>query len=212
MISYFLKYYDKLLDALLEHLELVVVSIVISLLVVIVLTLLCVYFNKLSTIFLSITSVIYSVPSLAMFAILIPLTGLGKTTAILVLVIYNQYVLLRNFLTGLQEVDRAVMDAATGMGMRKIQSLIWVQVPLAKKSLFTGVRLAIVSTVGIATIAASINAGGLGTILLDGLRTMNTNKIVWGSILAAGLALFSNGVLSLIEKRGNKNNAKEECV
>ena len=212
MISYFLKYYDKLLDALLEHLELVVVSIVISLLVVIVLTLLCVYFNKLSTIFLSITSVIYSVPSLAMFAILIPLTGLGKTTAILVLVIYNQYVLLRNFLTGLQEVDRAVMDAATGMGMRKIQSLIWVQVPLAKKSLFTGVRLAIVSTVGIATIAASINAGGLGTILLDGLRTMNTNKIVWGSILAAGLALFSNGVLSLIEKRGNKNNAKEERV
>jgi osmoprotectant transport system permease protein len=152
---------------------------------------------------------IYSVPSLAMFAILIPLTGLGKTTAIIVLVIYNQYLLLRNFLTGLHEVDKGVIEAATGMGMKKSQILLLVQIPLAKKALFTGIRLALVSTIGIATIAASINAGGLGTILFDGLRTMNTNKIIWGSILAAALAIFANGALNYVEKKFKKISGRE---
>lgn len=204
MINYFVKYYDKLIFALLEHLQIVLVSLLLSLLLAVMLTLLCMYFNILKKVLLSVTSMIYSVPSLAMFAMLIPLTGLGKTTAIIVLVVYNQYLLLRNFLTGLTEVDKAIIDAATGMGMKKIQILIRVQIPLAKKALFAGVRLAIVSTIGIATIAASINAGGLGTILFDGLRTMNTNKIIWGSILAAGLAVVANWALNRVEKKFNR--------
>ena len=158
---------------------------------------------------LGVTSMIYSVPSLAMFAILIPLTGLGKTTAIIVLVVYNQYLLLRNFLTGLNEVDQAMIEAAIGMGMKKSQTLVLIQIPLAKKALFTGIRLALVSTIGIATIAASINAGGLGTILFDGLRTMNTNKIIWGSILAAGLAVVTNYTLDYIERTYDKRQMKE---
>lgn len=208
MINYFVKYHDKLMVALLEHLQLVLVSLLFSLIFAVILTMLCIYFNILTKIMISITSMIYSVPSLAMFAILIPLTGLGKNTAIIVLVIYNQYLLLSNFLTGLHEVDKGVIEAATGMGMKKSQTLILVQIPLAKKALFTGVRLALVSTIGIATIAASINAGGLGTILFDGLRTMNTNKIIWGSILAAGLAIFANGTLTQIEKIINKKSVE----
>ncbi|MNN18525.1 Carnitine transport permease protein OpuCB [compost metagenome] len=86
------------------------------------------------------------------------------------------------------------------MGMNKMQVLFKIRVPLSKKSLFTGIRLAVVSTIGIATIAASINAGGLGAILFDGLRTMNVNKIIWGSILASGLAIVVNALLSKIEK------------
>ncbi|MDD3661331.1 MAG: ABC transporter permease [Lachnospiraceae bacterium] len=209
MITYFLKYYDKLITALLEHLQLVFISLLFSLVLAAIITTLCLYFDKLSKIMLSVTSMIYSVPSLAMFAILIPLTGLGKTTAIIVLVVYNQYLLLRNFLTGLNEVDRSVIEAATGMGMKKSQTLILIQIPLAKKALFTGVRLALVSTIGIATIAASINAGGLGTILFDGLRTMNTNKIIWGSILAAGLAVVTNYTLDYIERTYDKRQMKE---
>lgn len=191
---------DKLGKALLEHLELVVITLIISILIASILTIFAMYSKVLSKILIYIFSVVYSIPSLALFAMLIPVTGLGKVTAIIVLVVYNQYLLLRNFIAALNEVEPAIVEAATGMGMRNMQILFKIRLPLSKKALFTGVRLAVVSTIGIATIAASINAGGLGSILFDGLRTMDVYKIVWGSILSAGLAISINGILSKIEK------------
>lgn len=200
LIEYAINYSDKLGKALLEHLEMVVITLIISLLLVSILTILAMYSKVLAKILIHLFSVVYSIPSLALFAMLIPVTGLGKVTAITVLVVYNQYLLLRNFLAGLNEVEPAIIEAATGMGMTNMQILFKVRIPLSKKALFTGVRLAVVSTIGIATIAASINAGGLGSILFDGLRTMNVYKIVWGSILASGLAIGANAILSKIEK------------
>jgi osmoprotectant transport system permease protein len=155
----------------------------------------------LSRVLLNVFSMIYSVPSLALLALLIPITGLGRRTAIVALVIYNQYLLLRNFLAGLDGVDRGVVEAAAGMGMTHLQLLWQVQLPLAKKALIAGLRIALVSTVGIATIAASINAGGLGEILFDGLRTMNTAKILWGSLLSAALAVAIDRLLLLVERK-----------
>jgi len=146
-------------------------------------------------------SMLHAVPSLAMFVMLIPLTGLGRNTAIIVLVIYNQYILLRNFITGLNEVDHTAVDAATGMGMTKMQVFAKIRLPLSKKTLYAGVRLALVSSIGIATIAALINAGGLGAVLYDGLRTMNIIRILWGSLLSAGLAIGVSALLSLMEKK-----------
>jgi osmoprotectant transport system permease protein len=108
---------------------------------------------------------------------------------------------LNNFITGLNEVDQSIVDAATGMGMTEMQILFKIRLPLSIKALFSGIRLAVVSTIGIATIAASINAGGLGTILFDGLRTMNVNKILWGSILSAGLAIVVNALLGFSEQK-----------
>ena len=121
-------------------------------------------------------------------------------------VIYNQYLLLRNFLAGLDGVDSSVVEAATGMGMTHMQILWKVQIPLSRKAQIAGLRIALVSTVGIATIAASINAGGLGTILFDGLRTMNTAKILWGSLLSAALAVAIDRLLLLVERK-NENSA-----
>lgn len=201
MIEYGVKHYDKLLDAFMEHLELVFVTLVISLLIAMFLTVCAMYSTLLSKLLIHTFSVIYSIPSLALFTLLIPVTGLGKVTAITVLVIYNQYLLLRNFIAGLNEVEPAIIEAATGMGMSNMQILVRVRLPLSKRPLFTGVHLAAVSTIGIATIAAMINAGGLGTILFDGLRTMNINKILWGSILSAGLAIGVNALLGAIERR-----------
>jgi osmoprotectant transport system permease protein len=186
--------------ALLEHIELVVITLTISILLAALLTLLAMNSKLLTKILIHFFSVVYSIPSLAFFAILIPVTGLGKVTALTVLVIYNQYLLLRNFIAGLNEVDASIIEAATGMGMTNMQVLYKIKLPLSKKALFTGVRLAVVSTIGIATIAASINAGGLGSILFDGLRTMNVYKIIWGSVLAAGLAIGVNAVLGKIEE------------
>lgn len=201
MIDYFIKYYDKLLDATLEHLSIVFISLVVSLIIAAILTVVCNYSTVFSKFLVNLLSMVYSVPSLAMFALLIPVTGLGSKSTIIVLVIYNQYLLLRNFLAGLNEVDKSIVEAAVGIGMTKMQVLMKIRLPLSKKALIAGIRIALVSTVGIATIAASINAGGLGMILFDGLRTMNIAKILWGSILSALLAILMDGFLNLIEKR-----------
>ena len=201
MIEYISRYYDRLLQAALEHLELAAMTLVISLILAAGLTLLCSNSKTVSRILVNVLSMVYSIPSLAMFALLIPLTGLGKTTAVIVLVIYNQYLLLRNILAGLDEVDKGIVEAATGMGMTKLQILVKIKLPLARQAILAGVRIAAVSTVGIATIAASINAGGLGTILFDGLRTMNTAKILWGSLLSAVLAVGLDGFLRLAERK-----------
>lgn len=201
MIAYGIKHYDDLLEALFEHLEIVAVTLFFSLLLAAFLTLISVYCRRAGEILIQIFSVLYSVPSLALFALLIPVTGLGMTTAVIVLTFYNQYLLLRNFISGLFGIDPAVAEAATGLGMSTLQVLLHIRIPLAKKALFTGIQLAVVSTIGIATIAAMINAGGLGTILFDGLRTLNVSKIIWGSLLSAGLALGINGCFQVIEKR-----------
>ncbi len=201
MTEYFIKYHDKLFTALAEHIELVLITLVISVLLAAALTVVCNYSRRFSRLLVNVFSMIYSIPSLAMFAILIPVTGLGQRTAITVLVIYNQYLLLRNFLAGLENTDPAIVEAAAGMGMTRLQILIKIKLPLSKRAIVSGIRIAAVSTVGIATIAASINAGGLGAILFDGLRTMNTAKIIWGSILSAALAVLIDWLLSLYEKR-----------
>ncbi|MFT3985620.1 MAG: ABC transporter permease [Lachnospiraceae bacterium] len=204
MIDYFLNYHHKLLGALLEHLELVFVSLFCSLLLAALLTAFSMYSKTVSGLLIHLFSMIYSIPSLAMFAILIPLTGLGRTTAVIVLTIYNQYLLLRNFVAGLTGVDAAIVEAAAGMGMTTMQTLLRIRLPLAKGALITGIRLSAVSTVGIGMIAAQVNAGGLGTVLFDGLRTMNFYKIIWGSILSAGMAIM----LDLCLRRTNNNSDK----
>ncbi|OOM80890.1 ABC transporter permease [Clostridium sp. BL-8] len=201
MINYLLKYPDKLLNALAGHVEIVLITLIISIILAALLATLAVYSKIASKLLINIFAMVYSIPSLALFAILVPLTGLGKVTAIIVLVLYNQYILLRNILDGLNNIDSAIIEAATGMGMSKSQILVRVKLPLITKPIFTGIHLAVVSTMGIATIAASINAGGIGSILLDGLRTVNTAKILWGTLMSAGLAIVVNTILNAIEKK-----------
>jgi osmoprotectant transport system permease protein len=201
MIDYLLRYPDKLLKAFMGHIEIVLITLVVSILFAAMLTILAAYSKIVSKILVNIFAMIYSIPSLALFAMLVPLTGLGKDTAIIVLVLYNQYLLLRNTIDGLNNVEPSIIEAATGMGMSKSQILFQVKLPLATKPIFAGIHLAVVSTIGIATIAASINAGGIGSILLDGLRTVNTAKILWGTLMSAGLAIVVNGILNVVEKK-----------
>ena len=201
MIEYIRKHPEKVLGALTEHIELVLITLVISLVIACLLTLLAMRSERVSDALNNLFSVLYSVPSLALFALLIPVTGLGRTTAVIVLTLYNQYILLRSFTTGLRDVDPAVCEAAKGIGMTDMQILTKIRVPLARRAIFAGIRLAVVSTIGIGTIAASINAGGLGTLLFEGLRTINTPKILWGSVLSALLAVSINRLLKMVEER-----------
>ena len=101
-------------------------------------------------------------------------------------------------------MDPAVVEAARGIGLTDMQTLFKVQVPLAKVALYAGIRLAVVSTIGISTIASAINAGGLGDLLFEGLRTMNMIKVLWGSLLSAGLAILVNGLLRSVENYSSR--------
>ncbi|MCL2580221.1 MAG: ABC transporter permease [Oscillospiraceae bacterium] len=190
-----------LIRALNEHLQMVLIALALSVLLAGALTVVAMFFRRAGKILNYVFSIVYSIPSIALFALMIPVMGLGRTTAITVLVFYNQFILLRNFITGLSEVDPAIVEASTGMGMTRTQVIFTVRVPLSLKAIFVGIRLALVSTISIAVIAAFIGAGGIGLLVTIGLETGNNNRVLWGVVLSAGLTIITNAILVFIEKR-----------
>lgn len=149
---------------------------------------------------LGVLGVLYTIPSLSLLVLLIPLLRLGYWPAVTTLVIYAQLILVRNVVVGLTGVEPAVIEAARGMGMSGWQRLIQVELPLALPLILAGLRIATLSTIGIATIAAFVNAGGLGTLLFDGVRSSNNEKIVAGAIAVAALAIGANLLLRQAER------------
>lgn len=145
-------------------------------------------------------AVLYSVPTLAAFALLVPLVGLGIVPALLALASYAVPVLLRALVTGLQGVPAAVLEAADGMGLTPRQRLWRVELPLAVPSLRAGLRLALVTLISAATVAAYIGGGGLGVLILTGLDQGHTEKILVGAALVCALALAAE--ILLRERRG----------
>ena len=202
-IAYWLSHQRRFMGSLGEHLVIVAVVLAWSLVVAAIITLLIRRSRRVENVVLQILGAVYSIPSLALFSLLIPITGLGLTSATIVMVAYNQFLLVRNIVEGLNGVDSSVVEAATGMGMSPMQVLCRVELPLAAPMIFAGIRLAVISTIGIA-----INAGGLGTVLFSGLRTMNIYKIVDGTILCAVVALVANGVLKGVETFINRRMAR----
>lgn len=200
MMDYWNSASQTLIRAFLDHMKLVYLSLGIAFVIAILIVYLFInqdrWLNRLVYFF----SALYSIPSYALFVLLIPFTGLGATSAMIVLILYSEYVLLRTFITGIKEIDPMNIEAAVAMGMTDKELFFNIQLPLAAKSIFSGVRLALTSIIGIATIAATINAGGLGTIIFDGLRTQSLVKMLWGTLLTMFLTLISNGLLQLIEK------------
>jgi osmoprotectant transport system permease protein len=150
------------------------------------------------------TNIVQTIPSLALFGFLIPLPfigGIGKHTAIVALVLYALLPILRNTLVGILGVDGAVRESAIAMGMTARQLLWQVEMPLAARTILAGVRVATVTTIGTATIAAAIGAGGLGVFIFRGIASVDTTQILAGAIPAALLALVSDGGRGWIERR-----------
>lgn len=150
---------------------------------------------------MGITALLYTIPSLALFALLIPLVGLGRVPAIIGLVAYSLLILIRNIATGLREVPADVVEAALGMGMGPWQLLLTIELPLAMPVIIAGLRIATVTVIGIATIAAYINAGGLGTLIFTGIAQDFPAKIVVGAGLASAMAVGADAGLSRLERR-----------
>ncbi len=148
--------------------------------------------------------VLHTVPSLALFGFLIPLAvvgGLGVRSAVVAMVIYALLPVVRNAYTGLRSVDAAVLEAARGLGMTGWQMLWLVELPLALPVLLAGARIAMVNSIGLATIAAAIGAGGLGTLIFRGLAMVDNRLILAGAIPAAVLALVADTLFGAAEKR-----------
>src|SRR5579864_8013653 len=149
-------------------------------------------------------NVMQTIPSLALFGFLIPIPfigGIGKRTAIVALVLYALLPILRNTYVGLTGIDPAVLEAAEAMGMTTTQILWRVRLPLALAVILAGIRTATVITIGVATIAAAIGAGGLGTFIFRGVALVNDSLLLAGAIPAALLALIADFLLSLLERR-----------
>jgi osmoprotectant transport system permease protein len=145
-----------------------------------------------------------TVPSLALFGFLIPVPwigGIGKRTAIVALILYALLPILRNTVAGILGVDAAVRESAVAMGMTEGQILWQVELPLAARTIMAGIRVAVVVTVGSATIAAAIGGGGLGEFIFRGIATVDTTQILAGAIPAAVMALLVDGGLGWVEKR-----------
>jgi len=150
---------------------------------------------------LGLANVFQTIPSLALFGLLIPVFGIGAWTAVTALVIYALLPIIRNTYAGISGVDPAVREAGRGMGMTDGELLRLVELPLAAGVILAGVRVATVVSVGIATIAAAIGAGGLGVYIFRGVATVDDTLILAGAIPAALLALLADGLLGFLERR-----------
>jgi osmoprotectant transport system permease protein len=196
IMRYLLEHPDRVLQLTIEHVQLVAISTLLAMLIGIPVGIMVTRLRRLEGLVINTTGVLYTVPSLALFAMLIPFTGLGLSTAVVALVVYSLLAIVRNTVAGIDAVPPATLDAARGMGMTSNQRLVLVELPLALPIILAGVRLATVSTIGIATIAAAIGAGGLGRLIFDGIRTFNADRIVAGALMTSLLALVADWTLA----------------
>src|SRR5579864_5409160 len=196
--------FDDIIELTSEHFVLVLVSMAIAVAIGIPLGILLTRRPPLQGWVLGVANVLQTVPSLALFGFLIPIPligGIGKRTAIVALVLYALLPILRNTLVGILSVDSAVRESAIAMGMTGRQLLWQVELPLAARTILAGLRIATVTTIGTATIAAAIGGGGLGVFIFRGIATVDTAQILAGAIPAAVIALVADEGLGWLERK-----------
>jgi osmoprotectant transport system permease protein len=192
---------DVLLAATQQHIELVALSIGFGLLVAVPLGLLVRGHRRLESLLLGATGVLYTIPSLALFAVLAPVTGLTVATVVIGLTGYTLLVLVRNLLTGLAGVPEEVRESARGMGMGPLRLLWQVELPLALPAVLAGVRVATVSTVALATVGVVVSNGGLGQLIFEGLnRNLYRAEIFTATVLCVLLAAAADLLLLGLER------------
>jgi len=202
--TFFNEHRAEILEATLNHLTLVLIAMAIAIVIAVPLGMLIVHRKTLRNVALTLASIFQTIPSLALFGFLIPIPfigGIGRRTAIVALVLYALLPILRNTYVGLTGIDPAVLEAAEAMGMTESQILLRVRLPLARAVILAGIRTATIITIGVATIAAAIGAGGLGTFIFRGVAMVSDAVILAGAIPAAMLAIAADLLLGLLERR-----------
>ena len=201
-LDYLFENWRRVLDLTGDHLELTLTAIAYALVVAVPLGVLTARLRPLTLPVFGLLDALYTIPSLAFLAILIPSVGIGRDNALVVLATYAQIFLIRNIVVGLRGVSETTLEAARGLGMTPWQVFRTVRWPLALPVMTAGLRTAVVTTISLATVAAWINAGGLGTLLFTGLGRgkHGTSQILAGTIAITALAILADAVLRLVER------------
>jgi osmoprotectant transport system permease protein len=199
-VSYLTQNPDIVLALFVEHVQMTGVALLVALAIALPVGTLIANRPHLAAPVLTTFGILYTVPSLALMILLVPLFGLNATSVVVALILYAQVVLLRNVLAGLQSVDPAVNEAARGVGMSDGRRWWAVQLPLALPIILAGVRVAAVTVIGIAAIGAKFGAGGLGRLLFDGIAQNRMDKIWAGAIALGVLAFAVSGLVGVFER------------
>jgi osmoprotectant transport system permease protein len=203
-MNFFIEHYAEILSATADHLLLVLLAMAIAVAIGVPLGMFIIHRAWLRAVSLAVANVFQTIPSLALFGFLIPIPfigGIGKRTAIVALVLYALLPILRNTYVGLTAIEPSVLEAAEAMGMTESQILWRVRFPLSLAVILAGIRTATVITIGVATIAAAIGAGGLGAFIFRGVALVNNSLLLAGAIPAAILALLADFLVGQLERR-----------
>lgn len=193
---------ERVLEFLWGHLLIVLVTMLFAIAISVPLGILITRVRPLYEPIIKIAAMLYTVPSLAMFGILIPFVGIGFTPAIVALTLYSLLAIIRNTAVGIDGVDRAIVESAKGMGLKNSQILLQVELPLALPVILAGIRIAIVSTISLATLASYFGANSLGNLIFEGISAGGTrdDKIAAGAIGAALLAILFDYLIGRFER------------
>jgi len=189
-----------LITRTIEHIQITGTAIGIAIALGVPLGILISYILPLKKPVIGFANVMQAVPSLALLGFLVPFLGIGRTPAVFMVVVYSLLPIIKNTVTGLANVNADTLEAARGIGMTQFQILTRVKIPLALPVIFAGVRISAVTSVGLVTLASFIGAGGLGDIIFAGIRTLNTNQLLAGALVACILALTVDRIGGIIEK------------
>ncbi|MBX0316501.1 ABC transporter permease [Planomicrobium glaciei] len=201
IIDTFVSRQEMIQSAFLEHIYLSFVAVAIGIAIALPTGILIARYRRYAEPIIGVTAIFQTIPSLALFGFLVPILGIGSPTALVALIIYALLPILRNTYTGITGVDGSVIEAGRGMGMTRTQILRQIELPLALPFIMAGIRTATVLTVGIATLATFVGAGGLGDIIYRGLQSYNNALVLAGALPVALLAIGFDLVLKQIEKR-----------
>ena len=191
---------QEILDATVQHLAITVVAVLLGLVIAFPLALLARRLPRLEATILAVTTGIYTIPSLALFPLLVPFTGLSPTTVVIGLALYALTILVRSLLEGLRAVPDEVVESATGLGHGPGRLLFRVELPLALPVLMAGLRVATVSTVALTTVGSLVAYGGLGNLIRDGVSTNFRAELFTASVICVALAIVLDAVLVLAQR------------
>lgn len=202
-IQVMIKYSDQILDLTGEHLFMSVCAILIAIFLGIPLAILMTRNRTLALAIQTAINVIQTIPSISLLLVIMIFFGLGYKTAITALALYSLLPIIQNTYAGLENVDKNMIEAGTGMGMTPAQLLFMVKIPLAMPIILAGIRVSSVVAIGAATIATFVGAGGLGEMILRGISTTDDQKILAGAIPAALLVIIVDLLLGMVEKKSS---------
>jgi osmoprotectant transport system permease protein len=192
---------DELAFRLGQHVELTAIAVGLGLVIAFGLSLLILRTPRFEAPITWVTGTLYTIPSLALFALLVPITGLSVLTAEIGLVSYTLLILIRNIIRGIRGVPADVREAAVGMGYAPRQLLWRIEVPLALAVIIAGIRLATISTIGLVTVTALIGQGGFGFLILIGIQRFFSTELIAGAVLSVALAIAADALLVLLQRR-----------